>query len=244
MPFASPPPAIYSTPSPSPPPSPMKVNAALQYESQIADILLNGSVRYDLTQRFPVRPYAQVVVGDDTRSSAPDLGQIYNEDAIIPGAGFRAPFDEQDYAELFVQVGYSFGLRGRRSFPESRYGFDYSRDYGTSFLSAYPHAEVNAGIAQFSRFFGNIISFSNAYYDARLTGSLRGVIGAALSFDDHREYSNNYAEADAGFLIPLSSDLELDILGVAGSFLSRGVDVPSPPAYSSFRVVLSESAGQ
>jgi hypothetical protein len=191
-----------------------------------------------------VRPYARVVVGDDTRSTVPDLGQIYNQDAIIPALGFRAPFGEQQYAEIFVQGGYSFGLHGQYSFPESRWGFDYSRDYGTSFLSAYPHAEVNAEIVEFSRFFGNIISFNNAFYDVRLTGSLRGVVGVTLSFDDHREYANNYAEANAGFLVPLSSELNFVVSGVEGTFLSRGVDVPKPPSYSSFRIVLVESSGQ
>lgn len=244
MPCASPPPAVYGSPSPSPAPSRTKVDVALQYESQLADVILNASVRYDLVQSSPVRPYARVIVGDDTASTVPDLGQIYNQDAIIPAFGIRAPLGRQDYGEFFLQGGYSFGLHGQYSFPDARWGFDYSRDYGTSFLSAYPHGEVNAGIVDFSRFFGNIISFNNAFYDARLTGSLRGVVGATLSFDDHRDYANNYVEANAGFLVPLSSELNLIVSGVEGVFLSRGVDVPNPPSYSSFRVTLQESSGQ
>lgn len=244
MPCASPPPAVYSSPSPSPAPSRTKVDAAVQYESQFADIIFGASVRYDLTESLPVRPYARVIVGYDTSSAVPGLGQIYNEDAIIPAFGFRAPLGEQDYAELFVQGGYSFGLRSQFSFPETRWGFDYSRDYGTSFLSAYPHAEVNLGIVDYSRFAGNVISFNNAFYDARLTGSLRAVVGANLSFDDHREYPNNFFEGYGGFLVPLSSELNLIASGVEGAFLSRGVDVPNPSYYRGFRVTLQESSGQ
>jgi hypothetical protein len=129
---------------------------------------------------------------------------------------------EQDYGEIFVQGGYSFGLRGQYSFPETRWGFDYSRDYGTSFLSAHPHVEINAALVDYSRFAGNVIGFNNAFYDARLTGSLRAVVGATLSFDDHRDYPNNFAEANAGFLVPLSSELNLILSGVEGAFFRAG----------------------
>jgi hypothetical protein len=244
MPCASPPPAVASSPSPSLAPSRTKIDAALQYESQFADIIFGATVRYDLAQSLPLRPFARVVVGYDTRSAVPGLGQIYNEDAVIPAFGFRAPLGEQAYGEIFVQGGYSFGLRGQYSFPETRWGFDYSRDYGTSFLSAYPHAEVNAALVDYSRFAGNVIGFNNAFYDARLTGSLRAVVGATLSFDDHRDYPNNFVEANAGFLVPLSSELNLILSGVEGAFFSRGVNVPNPRSYKGFRVTLQHSSGQ
>lgn len=244
MPSATPPPAVYDSPSPSPaPPSRTKIDAALQYESQFADVILSAAVRYDLTPGGAVLPYARIIVGDETRSTVPDLGQVYNEDAIIPGFGFRAPLDKAQYSELFAQGGYSFGLRGQHSFWETRWGFDYTRDYGTSFSSAFPHAEVYAGITSYSRFGGNAISYNNAYYDARLTGSLRLMVGAALSFDTHRDSGNNSAEADAGFLVPLSPDLDFTVVGVEGAFLSRGAGVPIPPSYSSYRVMLVESRG-
>jgi hypothetical protein len=234
------------TPQPSPTPSPSapshEIDANLEYESQYADVIFNGSARHDLSAQGAVLPYAELIVGYDTRSAAPGLGEVYNENAVIPSFGFRAPFGEEQYGELFVQGGYSFGLRGQLSFPETRWGFDYSRDYGSSFSSAYPHAEVNGNVAVYSRFAGNLIGSLDAYFDARLAQSLRALAGTVISFDDHREYGNNYAEAYAGFMVPFSPVLDLRLAGVEGTYLSRGIDVPKPASYSSFRVTLTHSS--
>jgi hypothetical protein len=126
-----------------------------------------------------------------------------------------------------------FWAAGSTQLSGNALGFDYTRDYGTSFLSANPHAEVNASLVAYSRFGGNTIGFNNAFYDARLTGSLPVFVGAALSFDTHRDFANNYAEADAGFLVPLSPELDVTVAGVEGAFLSRGAGIPHPPSYSS-----------
>jgi len=238
---ASAPPAIHSSPMPSPTPA-REIDADAEYESKYADVIFNATARFDLTARGVVLPYAELIAGYDTRSAVPGLGEVYNEDALVPSFGFRAPFGEQQYAELFVQGGYSFGLRGQFSFPETRYGFDYLRDYGTSFLSPRPHAEVYGDLVDYSRFAGNAIGYGDAYYDARLTQSLRALAGADVSFDDHREYGNNYAEAYGGLLVPLSPLLDLQLAGVEGTYLSRGIDAPKPPAYSSVRITLVHSS--
>ncbi len=253
MPYA-PPPAIYAsaprhtphpyataTPSgaPSPSPTPLwDVEASVEYDSQFADVLFNAEARRDLVVYGTIVPYADLIVGYDTRSGVPGLSEIYNENAVIPSVGVRYPFGVYEYGELFAQAGYSFGLRGQLSYPETRYGFDYARDYGASYGNAYPHAQVEAEIADYSRFQGNIIAETQAYYDAALTPWLRPMIGADLGFDSHREYGNNYVEAYAGFLIPLSTVFDFRFAGVEGTYLSRGVDRPSPPSYSSIRITL------
>jgi hypothetical protein len=241
MPCASPPPAIFGTPSPSPDAARSLIDASLVYESKFADVIVATSARYDLSRRGAVFPYAKLILGYDTRSGVPGLGEIYNEDALIPAIGFRAPFGADRYAEVFVQGGYSFGLHGQLSFPETRWGFDYSRDYGSSFSSAYPHAQVNAELVAYSRFAGNVIGSINAYSDAHVAASLRTLVGAIVSFDDHREYGNNYAEAYAGIMLPFSPELDLRVAGVEGAYLSRGVGVPKPSSYSSLRVTLSHA---
>lgn len=241
MPSASPPPAIYSTPPPSPDSSRLETEATLQYDSLYADVILNGDIRYDLAANGTVLPYAKLIVGYDTRSGVPGLGEVYNENAVIPAFGFRAPLGKEQYGELFLQGGYSFGLRGRLSFPETRWGFDFSRDYGSSFQSAYPHSELYGDAIAYSRFAGNIITYTEAYTDARIVPSLRTLLGADVSFDAHREYGNNYAEAYGGFLIPFSPILDLRLAGVEGIYLSRGIDVPRPASYSTFRITLSHA---
>lgn len=260
MPYA-PPPAIYGpaprrsphprptatpTGAPSPNPTPLwDVEASAEYDSQFADVLFNADARRDLVVYGTIVPYADLIVGYDTRSSAvPGLSAIYNEDAVIPSVGVRYPFGVFEYGELFAQAGYSFGLRGQLSYPETRYGFDYARDYGFSFQSAYPHGEVAAEIADYSRFSGNVIGDAEAYYDARLTPWLRPIVGADLGFDTHREYGNNYVEAYGGFMVPLSPVFDFRFVGLAGTYLSRGVDRPSPPAYSGIRLTLEHQFPQ
>jgi len=240
---SSPPPAIYGTPSPIPSPAPTparsEVDASAEYDSEFADVIVDLTARYDLITRGTVLPYARLILSYDTQPSTPGLSEIYNEDAVIPSAGLRLPLGSERYGEIFVQGGYSFGLQGQLSFPETRFGFDYSRDYGSSFQSAYPHAQLNGELIDYSRFAGNIIGAADAHYDARLATSLRALIGADLSFDDHREYGDNYAEAYGGFRIPLASELDLDLTGVEGFYFSRGIDRPNPASYSSFRITLS-----
>src|SRR6516165_856088 len=173
MPCATPPPAVYSTPSPSPFAARSEIDASVRYESQFADVIFEADGRYDLIPHGPVLPYAKLIVGYDTRSGVPGIDQVFNENAIIPAVGVRAPFGAEEYAEVFAQGGYSFGLRGQRSFPESRWGFDYSRDYGSSFLNPHPHAELNGELVAYSRFAGNILGSVDVFYDARLAHSLR-----------------------------------------------------------------------
>lgn len=253
MPYAPPPaiygpaphrtPSPYATPTPygapSPSPTPLwDVEASVEYDSQFADVLFNADARRDFFYYGTIVPYADLIVGYDTSPSVAGLSQVESENAVIPSLGVRYPFGVYEYGELFAQAGYSFGLRGQPSYPETRYGFDYARDYGVSFQSAYPHGEVVAEVANYSRFAGNIISLAQAYYDARLTPGLRPIVGADLGFDTHREYSNNYLEAYGGFLVPLSTVFDFRFVGVEGTYLSRGVDRPSPPWYSGIRITL------
>lgn len=217
------------------------VDAGVRYESRFADVIFAAAARYDLSTEGAVLPYATLNFDYDTRSGVPGIDEVYNDNAVVPALGLRAPLGEEQYAYLYARAGYSFGLRGQTSFPDTRWGFDYSRDYGESFLSAYPHAQLNANISAYSRYAGNVIGSIDAFSDARLTSYLRTMAGAVVAFDDHRDYGNNYVEAYAGLMIPFSPELDLRLAGVEGTYLSRGVDVPKPASYSSIRVALIHS---
>jgi hypothetical protein len=248
QPFATPTPYATPTPNgaPSPSPTPLwAIETIVEYDSQFADVLSETDARRDFLYYGTIVPYADLIVGYETNPSRiAGLSQLYNQNAVIPSVGVRYPFGVFEYGELFAQAGYSFGLRGERSFPETRYGFDYARDYGISFESAYPHGEVAGQIADYSRFEGNIIGQVQAFYDARLTPGLRPIVGADLGFDTHRDYGNNYLEAYAGFMIPFSTVFDFRFVGVEGTYLSRGVDRPSPPSYSGIRITLQHEFPQ
>lgn len=218
-----------------------KIDGSIEYDSQFADFIVDAAGRYDLVPRGTVLPYAKLIFSYDSDAAEAGLSEVYTEDAVIPSIGIRVPFGSEQYGEIFVQGGYSFGLQGEQSIPETRWGFDYSRDYGASYESVLPHTQLNGELIGYSRFAGNVIGAADAYHDARVTPWLRALLGADLSFDSHREYGNNYAEAFAGFLIPFSPELNLQLSGVEGTYLSRGIGVPNPPWYSSFRVTLSHA---
>jgi hypothetical protein len=243
MPYA-PPPAIYGpephrTPAPSPSPTPLwEVEGSIEYDSQFADVLFDVDARRDLVVYGTIVPYADLIVAADTQTTEAGLSELYNENAVIPSFGVRYPFGEFEYGELFAQAGYSFGVRGQLSYPETRYGFDYSRDYGASYRSAYPHGEVAGELVDYSRFSGNIIGEVQAYYDAQATPWLRPILGSDLGFDTHRDYGNNYIEVYGGFMVPLSNVFDFRFVGVDGVYLSRGVDRPSPAGYSGIRLTL------
>lgn len=238
----SPPPAIYGTPSPSPDQTQRdRVDASVEYDSQFADLIVDASARHDLSVRGTVLPYAGISLAYDTEAAQAGLSEVFTEDAVIPALGLRLPLGSGQYGELFAQGGYSFGFQGQRSFPETRWGFDYSRDYGASFATALPHTQLNGSLVTYSAFAGNLIGSADVYHDARISPGFRALLGAGVSFDSHRAYGNNYAEAFAGFLVPLSRELDLQFAGVQGEYLSRGVGVPSPPWYSTFRITLTHA---
>lgn len=205
------------------------------YESRFADVFSGGFVRYDLAKWAPVIPYAALNVTYDTRSGAPGVAQIYNDNAAVLGAGLRFPTSVYGYG--FIQAGYSQGLRKQRSFWEDRFGYAYSRDYGDT-ARPQPHAQTNFSIADYSRFQSNVISYVQGSYDVSLNNQpLRAIGGGTMAFDAHRLYYNNYAEAYAGLMVRGSPVWYVRGVALTGVYLGRGVDRPADPSYRGFRVL-------
>jgi hypothetical protein len=227
--------------SPAPAPTPAAARAALSlggyvyYDSQYDDTISNLTLRHDFSTENAVVPYAAFIVDYDTRSTAAEP-EIYNDDAAIVNAGAYAYLGKDGYASAFAAGGYSFGLRGRKSYPEARYGFAYYRSYGSSWESDLPHAAISAYLTAYSRYAGNVLEESGASIDARLTPRVRALAGGDFNFDVRREYGNNYAEIFGGLLFPLSPNAGLQTVGAYGRYLPRGVDAPENPYYSTIRV--------
>lgn len=231
---------VTASPSPVPleaaaPKAAGSVGGYVYYDSQYDDTISNLTLRHDFTAESTIVPYAALMVDYDTRSTAREP-EIYNDDAAVANAGAYAYLDKDAYASLFAAAGYSFGLRGRQSYPESRYGFAYYRSYGSSWASDLPHALISAYLTAYSRYAGNVLEESSASIDARLTPRLRALAGADFNFDTHREYGNDYTELFGGLLFPVSPNAGLQTIGAYGRYLPRGVDAPQNPYYTTIRV--------
>jgi hypothetical protein len=230
------------TPSPSPEPAgePARgaVTAYSEFDSRFADIFNNVTADREFG-RGALVPYAAIDFDYDTRSGVPGVSEIYNDNAAVARAGYRFALDPGGFSSIFATAGYSFGLRGQASFPETRYGIEYARDFESG--SNRPTLSLAADATAYSRYAGNIIGAATIAYETPLLAGLRTLTGAELSLDDRREYDNNYAEAYGGVSWPIGPTLALNVEGVVGTYLSRGIDTPSTRSYSGLRVRLDFS---
>jgi hypothetical protein len=205
------------------------------YESRFADLFNAGFVRYDLGRPSAAIPYVAFHLTYDTRSGAPGVAQIYNDNAAVTSLGVRFPLGIYGYG--FAEGGYSCGLRGQPSFPEDRFGFAFSRDYGST-GAPQPHALLDGSIAEYSRFVGNVITYAQGSYDVSIhDASMRPIAGGSIALDAHRLYYNNYAEAYAGVLVRGSPVWSIRAVALTGTYLGRGIDPPSNPSYRGIRVL-------
>jgi tetratricopeptide (TPR) repeat protein len=206
-----------------------------QYESALADVFNGASIRYDLINPLHgVRPFAALHLSYDTRSGVPGFGQVYNDNAAVFDGGLRDPIGPYGYA--FVEAGYSAGLRGQKSFPEVRYGFAYSRDYGS--LQGPVHALLDGSIATYSRYQGNTLGYLAPSADVRVAGALRGIGGVTYAFDVRGLPGNNFVDVYGGPMLRLSNALALRTVAVRRMYLT-----PSPADYTGFRALLVYGTG-
>jgi hypothetical protein len=206
-----------------------------QNESRFQDTFSGMFLRYDLGTNA-IRPYVALNVAYDTRSGVPGIAQVYNDNAAVASFGIRAPIGMSQYGYVFASAGESVGLRGERTFPETRYGVAYSRDYGTMFNSR-PHSQVNVSAAVYSRYAGNAIGYFQGSRDERITPGMRGLYGANVGLDGQRLYYNNFAEGYAGLIFPLTHEINFRVVGVEGTYISRGTPIPVSSSYSSARAL-------
>jgi tetratricopeptide (TPR) repeat protein len=209
--------------------------AYTDYESRFADLFNVGLVRYDLGRAAWAIPYAALHLTYDTRSGAPGVAQIYNDNAAVTSAGLRFPLGVYGYG--FAEGGWSTGLRRQPSFGEDRFGFAFSRDYGDT-AGSKPHALLDGSLAEYSRFVGNVITYAQGSYDVSVNNPpLRALAGGTVALDAHRLYYNNYAEGYAGLLFRASPVWSIRAVALTGTYLGRGINPPADPSYRGFRVL-------
>jgi hypothetical protein len=208
-----------------------------QYESALADVFNGANLRYDLLNPNPVygaRPFVALHLSYDTRSGVPGYGQVYNDNAAVFDMGFRDPIGPYGY--VFVEGGYSVGLRGQPSFADFRYGVAYSRDLGLP--TAPQHALLDGSIATYSRYQGNTLGYLAPSYDVRLKGPLRAIAGVTYAFDVRGLNGNNYVDIYAGPMLRASSAWALRTVVVRRTYLT-----PTPANYTGFRALLVYGSG-
>ncbi|MBV8636503.1 MAG: hypothetical protein JO322_00320 [Candidatus Eremiobacteraeota bacterium] len=204
-------------------------------EARFADTFNSLNVRYDLGHSA-IRPFASLDASYDTRSGAPGISPVYNDNAAVIALGLRAPFGRLQYGYFYASGGESIGLRGEPSFGDVRYGAAYSRDFG-SMDRPEPHTQFYGDVSVYSRYQGDAIGYFQASHDVPIGGHVRVIGGINWALDSQRVYYNNFAEAYAGLAVPFGTTTSLRIEGVAGDYLPRGIDVQRP-FYSTLRILL------
>jgi hypothetical protein len=208
------------------------VYSSLEYESRFGDAIFGADV-FSLGVARTVQTYGVLHSSGDTRSSASGVAGpiIYNDNAEIIGGGVRINLSTHSTSFLFAEVGEGFSLVGRGNHPDFRYGYDSWSEKGSASRA---HTSYGFSAASYSRYGANIIGYGSMLHDFPLRPWMRGIVGANAALDTHRDYFNNIGEIEAGVRLG-TPNLQLRLLGVAGTYLSRGVGIPISRPYTSFR---------
>lgn len=189
------------------------------HDNRFADTFYGADLRYDLNAARVV-PYLIAHLSSDTRSGAPGAAEIFNDDALVLGAGVRTAVSKR--VSAFAEAGSSIGLRGKESFPEVRYGVTYYAEFGS--INA-AHTTIEGSAVEYSRF-TNFIFYGSLTHDFPVHGPLRAVVGLNGALDAHRFYYNNYAEAYLGLQLRLGKPVTLRLIHAYGTYLDRGIGAP------------------
>lgn len=205
--------------------------SSLEYESRFHDAIFNSDA-YSMGADRRIQPYAVLHSSVDSRSSANAVTPIiYNDNAEIMSGGARYHLGNHPGEFFFAEAGEGFSLVGKGDHPDFRYGWDSWSEQGSA---ARGHTSYGFSAAYYSRYAGDVIGYGAILHDFPFRRGIRGVVGINGALDDHREYYNNIGEVEAGIQAG-TSHLQLRLLGVAGTYLSRGVGIPISRSYTSFR---------
>ena len=201
----------------------------VQNESRFGDNFYGFDARHTLG-RGAISPYVVLHYTADTRSGASQGAQIFNDNAAVIDLGVRARIGANGpYA--FVEAGEGFGLLNQGNHTDLRYGLAYSGDFGNELRG---HTSLDASIATYSRYANNTIIYGDIAHDFPLRDRLRWLVGANVALDTQRVYSNNYGELFGGVEYN-ARNVEIRLVGVGGTYLSRGIGVPTQHTYTTIR---------
>ena len=200
----------------------------IQNESRFGDNFYGFDARRSLG-RAALSPYIILHYTADTRSGAGQGAQIFNDNAAVLDLGVRARIGANG-PYVFVEAGEGFGLLKQGTKTDLRYGLAYSGDFGNPLGG---HTTLDASIATYSRY-TNTIMYAGLAHDFPLKGRFRGLVGANIALDAHREYANNYGEILAGVEYT-TRRVKYRLVAAGGAYFSRGVGVPAKSTYLTIR---------
>jgi tetratricopeptide (TPR) repeat protein len=201
-------------------------------ESRFHDTFFGLDARYRLAAG-PIEPYVALHFTDDAKATSVPATTILNDDAIVLAFGLRTGIAK--HIDAFVEGGQAQSLLAGVSESDLRYGLQSSARYGSG--GTHSQMQVDWSLARYSRY-ANTIGYATVAHDFSIgAGVLRGVGGSDLALDTGRAFYNNYIDGFAGVQVRRGT-VTLRVVGVAGDYLSRGINPPVQRTYTSVNAVL------
>jgi tetratricopeptide (TPR) repeat protein len=201
-------------------------------ESRFHDTFFGLDARYRLAD-WGVEPYVALHFTDDAKEASVPATTILNDDAIVLALGLRTEIAKNTY--VFAEAGGAQSLLTGVSESDLRYGLQSSARYGSG--GTHAQTQVDWSVARYSRY-TNTIGYATVAHDFFIGSNvLRGVAGADLALDTSRAFYNNYLDGFAGLQVRRGT-VTLRVTGVAGDYLSRGIDPPLQRSYTSVNATL------
>jgi tetratricopeptide (TPR) repeat protein len=201
-------------------------------ESRFHDTFFGLDARYRLAAG-PIEPYVALHFTDDAKSASVPATTILNDDAIVLAFGLRAEIAKN--IDAFVEGGQVQSLLTGVSESDLRYGLQSSARYGSG--GTHAQTQVDWSLARYSRY-ANAIGYATVAHDFSIGSKVvRGVAGSDLALDTERAFYNNYLDGFAGLQVRRGT-VTLRVVGVAGDYLSRGINLPVQRSYTSVNAVL------
>jgi tetratricopeptide (TPR) repeat protein len=201
-------------------------------ESRFHDTFFGLDARYRLADG-PIEPYVALHFTDDAKAASVPATTILNDDAIVLAFGLRAEIAKN--IDVFVEGGQAQSLLTGVSESDLRYGLQSSSRYGSG--GTHAQTQVDWSLARYSRY-ANTIGYATVAHDFSIGSKVvRGVTGSDLALDTDRAFYNNYIDGFAGLQVRRGT-VTLRVVGVAGDYLSRGINLPVQRSYTSVNAVL------
>lgn len=206
--------------------------SVVEYDSRLNDVFINIDSRI-IASSGRVRAYQFDRIATDTRSEgAGSAPLVLNDNALVGGVGVRAAIGESTMTYAFAEAGQAASLLGRPGSLDLRLGLAssvaYTNERGV-------RNTIDWSATSYSRYAGNIIGYFQGMREYPLgQGRVRGIVGTRAVIDSHREFYNNIFELQGGVQIG-SQSFAIRFLGVAGTYLPIGKNVPKRPFYVTVR---------
>ncbi len=198
-------------------------------DSRFHDSFYGVDARYKLAPTR-IEPYLAFHLSNDVKSSTVPASQVLNDNVAIGAVGLRTRLASGTYA--FIEGGQAHSLLTGHTQSDLRYGALASMRFGEG--GSKPQNQVDASITHYSRYV-NTIAYGTLVHDFSIGSPVvRGLVGTNLALDTSRAFYNNALEGFIGVQVRRGG-LTFRVVGTEGTYLGRGIDVPTRRTYSSIR---------